>query len=305
MRSYALDKAVTQRSLLADYLVLAKPGIVGLVLVSTLTGMYLGGAGGGAGGGGGAVLDMSLLFWTLAGVGLSTAGACVLNNFLDRDIDSLMERTSQRALPSGSIPPANALVAGTVLPALGLSILVTRVNLVTATLTFAAVITYVVLYGMFLKRTTHHANQVGGIAGALPPLMGYAAVTGTLTVEALVLFAIVTLWQQPHALSLALKYRDQYRGAGIPAVPVVKGVHSTKKKILAYTAALVPASFLPWALEMAGSLYLAAALASGAVYLGLGVRFLISRRDHSMFLFFYSVIYLTVLFTALVVDMRV
>ena len=293
MRGYAIGRAVPYRSALSDYLMLTKPGIVALVLVSALTGMYMGGG-----------TDPGLIFWALTGIALATAASCVFNNYVDRDIDRLMERTSARPLALGTVPAGGALLEGVVLMGLSMSILITRVNAATTALTALASFIYVVVYGMALKRRTHLANQAGGISGALPPVMGYAAATGGVGLEVLALFAIVVLWQQPHALSLALKYRDQYRTAGVPAFPVVKGVLATKKRIAAYTAALLPVSMLPWWLGTAGTLYLLTAFAAGSAFLALGVRFLRSGRDSSMSIFFYSIIYLTVVFLAMVVDMR-
>lgn len=296
MREYALDKAVPSSGTAADYLVLMKPGIVGLVLISTLAGIYLGGRG---------ATELSVTMLALAGVGLATAGSAVLNNYIDRDIDRLMERTSSRALATGAISPGAALAMGFALVGLSMAILFGMVNTLTAVLTATAVFFYVVLYGMLMKRTTPLANQVGCVAGALPPVLGYAAATGTLNIEALSLFALVTFWQQPHALSLALKYKEDYARAGVPVVPVALGVEKTKAKIAMYTALLLPVSIVPWHLGMAGTTYLLTALPAGVLYLGLAVKFLRSRRDCDMFLFFYSVIYLTVVFTAMVVDMKV
>ena len=205
---YALGKDSTasvttgRTALFMDVFRLMKPGIVGLVMVSTLTGLYFGSAG---------AVDFTLIFKTLAGIGLATAGAAVLNNYLDRDIDSLMERTSNRALVKGTINPADALILSIILMLTALAILITDVNMLAAGFTALAVFTYVVLYGMVLKRRSSYANQIGGLAGALPPVIGYVAVTNTLSIEALALFGIVALWQQPHALSLALKYKGRLR----------------------------------------------------------------------------------------------
>lgn len=296
MRDIALDKGVSFRGALVDAIVLGKPGIVSLVLLSTLTGIYLATRG---------RVDFALALWTLAGVGLATSGSAVLNNFLDRDIDAKMERTSARALVTGTVTPVNALVAGLALVASGGALLFAVVNPLSAVLTLSAVFIYVVLYGVVLKRRSSLANQIGGIAGALPPVIGYAASTGTVGPEAMGLFLIVAVWQQPHALSLALKYRLDYAGASIPVVPVAKGVGPTKRRILLYTIALAPASLVPYALGMASYLYLSVALVACALFIVLAARFLVSKRDSNMFLFLYSIIYLTAVFMALVLDMVV
>ena len=294
MRTYALPASIADRSILTEYVVLMKPAIVGLVLVSTLTGMYIGARG---------AVELSLALWTLAGVGLATAGSAVLNNYVDRDIDKLMPRTSGRALAKGSIEAEYALILGTLLVGLSMSVLLNRVGVLTASITALAVFTYVVLYAMILKRRTPFANQIGGLAGALPPVLGITAVTGTLSVEALVLFAIVALWQQPHALSLALKYRAEYARASIPVIPVALGVRAAKLRIVLYTLVLVPVSTILFFTGMAGLFYLVTALALGGGWVFLSLRFWRSERRCDMFLFFYSILYLTLVFSVLVFDM--
>jgi protoheme IX farnesyltransferase len=294
MRDYALHTDVAVRGGLRDYFVLAKPGIVALVLVSALTGIFLGSRG---------AADSALILMALLGIGTATAGAAVLNNYFDRDIDPLMERTSGRALAKGTIAPASALMLGSALVAASVPLLAIGVNPLTAGLTMLAVFTYVVLYGMVLKRRSPAANQIGGLSGALPPVLGYAAVTGSVGVEALILFAIVAIWQQPHALSLALKYRADYAKASIPVIPVAKGVPATKWRIFFYTVLLLPASAMPYLTGVAGQWYLATAIVAGLVYLALSTRFLASRRSCDMFLFFYSIVYLTLLFSSMVLDM--
>lgn len=303
MREILLAGSIGRSVSVRDYLLLFKPGIVGLVLVSTLTGLYLGSLR--AGGGGVDPSVLLLIFWTLSGVGLATAGAGALNNFFDRDIDSLMQRTASRALVTGVISPPTALMAGLLMVAGSMAILGVAVNPLTASITFIAVFVYVVLYAMVLKRRSSWANQVGGIAGALPPVIGIAAATGTIGVEAIVLFAIVALWQQPHALSLALKYRRDYEAAGVPAVPVAKGVNATKKRILLYTLLLLPVSLLPVYFSMAGRIYLAVGVTSGLLFIAFSAKFLLSARESSINHFFFTILYLTVLFTAMVLDMVV
>ncbi len=297
MRDHVLDRSVAiSRPALVDYFVLTKPGIVGLVTVSTLSGIYLAGRG---------QVEFALLLWTMLGVALGTAGAAVLNNYIDRDIDSLMDRTSGRALVIGSVSSVHALAFGSVLVILSFAILAFLVNPLTAALTALAVFIYIVLYTMVLKRTSSAANQVGGLSGALPPVIGYAAATGTVGIEAALLFVLVAVWQQPHALSLALKYRDDYRAASIPVIPVAKGVRATKLRIALYTFVLLPVSILPYLTGMAGSAYLAVSLLAGLAFIVLAVRFLDSKSKASIFLFIYSIIYLTVVFTAMVLDMGV
>ncbi len=281
------------RTTAAEYITLVKPGIIGLVIVAALTGIYLGGRG---------EYDLSLILWTLGGLGAATAGSALLNNYFDRDIDRLMERTALRALAQGKVSPNKALLTGLLLVVLSVTVLALTVNTATALLTAIASLGYVVCYGILLKRRSPFANQIGGLAGALPPLIGYAAVTGGIDNRALILFTIVALWQQPHALSLALKYREQYARASIPVIPVAKGVHATKVRIFIYTLFLLPASTLLYFAGVTGAPYLVAAIALGLLYIGLALKFLPSTRQYSMFLFFFSILYLTLLFTAMILN---
>jgi protoheme IX farnesyltransferase len=176
------------------------------------------------------------------------------------------------------------------------------VSPLTALLTFSAVIGYVVVYSMIMKRNTPWANQFGGIAGALPPVIGYAAVSGGLDAQAWALFAIMVIWQQPHALSLALKYRNQYAAAGVPVIPVAKGVYATKQRIVIYNVLLLGVAALPYYFGMAGNFYLAVAMVISLMFLGMSIRFLLSPQSHNMQLFFFSIIYLILLFTSMVID---
>ena len=148
-------------------------------------------------------------------------------------------------------------------------------------------------------------TQIGGLAGALPPVIGYVAVTGTLNIEALALFLIVAVWQQPHALSLALRYKDDYAEAGIPVIPVAKGVFATKMRIAIYSLILLPVSIMPFLLGMAGYGFLIATVIAGTLFAFFSIRFLLSKKDRDMKLFFYSIVYLTAVFLAMVVDMNV
>lgn len=285
----------TTKEIIKDYLNLFKPGIVALVLISSLTGLYIGSH---------SPMTSSLIYLTLVGIGLATAGSAALNNYYDRDIDALMDRTSKRALPKGSIHPTVALISGLFLATIGPAIHYFYLNPVTGMLTFSAVIGYVVLYGMIMKRRTSWANQVGGIAGALPPVIGYTAATGVFDINALVLFLIVVLWQQPHALSLALKYREDYMKANIPVVPAVRGVKNTKIRILLYTLVLYPMSIMPYYIGLTGKMYLFACSIVSLIYIGLSIHFIYNKKPYSMFHFFYSIIFLIILFTFMVIDLN-
>lgn len=222
---------------------------------------------------------------------------------LDRDVDSLMERTSDRPLPRGAVSPRNALLFGLSLIALSFLILSWFVNLISASLAMLASFSYVVLYTILLKRRTPIATEIGGISGALPPVIGYVAGSGELDLKAFVLFLIMFMWQPPHFWVLALKYRDDYAKAGVPALPVARGVEITKVKTLLYTVSLLPLSLIPYMIGMAGRLYLSVAVAASLLYAGLTLKFLFSKKEESMKLFFFSIVYIAVLFTVLIVDL--
>jgi protoheme IX farnesyltransferase len=290
----AVDTSFSAGQFFKALLILPKPGIVLLSLVAGWTGVYIGSHGS---------PDSYVLIWTTLGLGLATAGAATLNNFLDRDIDSAMKRTSKRSLPSGVISPTFAYLLGTGLVIASLLVTDFFLGRLVTVLNGTAIFTYVVLYTLYLKRTTPFATHIGGIAGALPPLIGYAAAHGTLDFNAFILFLIIVVWQQPHFWALALKYRTDYASAGIPILPVAKGVQATKVRLFWYTVALLPTTVIPYYVEMAGSYYLATALVLNAVYIGLTVRFLYSEREKEMVLFFFSIFYLGVLFAVLVLDM--
>ncbi len=294
MKEYAIEGALPSRHAISDYLVLAKPGIVSLVMMSTLTGLCIARRG---------LPDLWLTVSVMTGIGLATAGSAILNNYIDRDIDSMMERTRSRAMAVEAFTPRNTVLTGIGLVAGAMIFMLSTLNSITAILTGVAAFGYVVLYTIILKRRSSFANQVGGIAGALPPVIGYVAVTQKIDLTALILFAISAVWQQPHALSIALKYRDQYAEAGIPVVPVAKGIDATKIRITLYTAVLLPLSIAPYVLGFSGLIYLSAAVLSGIIYLFLAIRFMRSGSSCNMFLFFYSIIYIVLIFAAMILNM--
>jgi protoheme IX farnesyltransferase len=282
------------QSVVGNYISLAKPGIVGLTLVAALTGIYFGNHG--------MLPHWNIIFWTFLTLGLATAGSCMLNNHYDRDIDRLMKRTSSRALAAGDVSANNVLAAGLLLTTIPLVLMAWVVNPQAAIVTAVGVVGYVGVYTMWMKRTTPWANQLGGIAGAVPPMVGYAAVTGELGAAAWILFAIMVVWQQPHALSLALKYREDYARAKVPVIPVACGVQATKIRIVVYTIGLIPVAVMPWFFDMAGSIYLVTSVLLSVLFLFMGVRFLLSDRDCDMRVFAYSIVYLVLLFGMMVID---
>ncbi len=289
-----VEKSVSYTSTLRDYLILTKPGIVTLVLITTLGGIYIGSRGN---------MDTAVIFWTLLGTGFAAAGSAVLNMVLDRDVDSLMERTSTRPLPRGAVNPINAVVLGVSLLIVAFTLLSFFVNLIAAILAMFASFTYVFLYTFILKRKTPIATEIGGISGALPPVIGYVASTGSFDLKALTLFLIMFMWQPPHFWVLALKYKEDYERAGIPTLPVSRGVKITKLKTLLYTVSLLPLSVIPYMIGMAGILYLVTAIVISILYVILTLKFLFSDKEESMKLFFFSILYLAILFTVLIVDL--
>ena len=278
-----------------DYILLTKPGIVLLVLITTLTGMYLAQGG---------FPPVDLVFWTLLGTGLASAGSAVLNQYFDRDLDALMERTKSRPLPLGSVSPSNAFWFGVILLSLSFLIMFFFTNPIATFFTALASFSYVSVYTLTLKRKTPLATEIGGISGALPPVIGYTAVTGSLGFEPLVLFLIMFLWQPPHFWVLAIKYAQDYKRAGIPTMPVAKGIEHTKVKTLLYTAALLPMSLLPYFYGLAGEIYFVCASLLSGIYLLLTLWFVFSKKPIGGFLFFYSILYLALLFSAMIFDLR-
>ncbi len=294
MHGQAVTVNSTDKSLFLEYIGIAKPGIVGLTLMATLTGVYFGNPG--------IQPDWQLIFLTLLTLGLATAGSCMMNNAYDRDIDALMKRTSTRAVAAGRIPAKDAMITGLLLAIISVLWMGLVVNPLAAVITSIGVIGYVGVYTMLAKRRTPWANQLGGIAGAVPPMVGYAAVTGELGAAAWILFIIMVVWQQPHALSLALKYRKDYARAGVPVIPVAKGVAATKQRIAIYCVALIPLAILPYAFGMAGDIYLATAIIFSMAFFVMAIRFLRSEKDCDMRLFGFSIIYLLAVFAVMVLD---
>ena len=289
-----VERTLHYTHLIKDYLVLTKPGIVTLVLITTLGGVYIGAKGD---------LDPIVTFWTLLGTGLAAAGSAVINMVLDRDIDSLMERTASRPLPRGSVSPVGAFLFGTLLILTSFTLMFLFVNPIATFLTILASFSYIVLYTILLKRKTPVATEIGGISGALPPVIGYVAGAGEFDIRALTLFLIMFMWQPPHFWALALKYREDYVRAGIPTLPVSRGIKVTKIKTLLYTVSLLPLSLVPYALGMTGKVYLLTASFMSLLYLILTLKFLFSKKEESMKLFFFSIIYIAVLFAVMIVDL--
>jgi protoheme IX farnesyltransferase len=248
---------------LGDYLQLTKPIIVSLLLFTTLTGMVVAAGG---------LPPLGMLLATLTGGALSAAGANTINQYLERDIDALMRRTRKRPIPSGAIKPVNALVFGLALSAASFVMLWLLVNLLSAVLATLGIAYYVLVYTVLLKRSTPQNIVVGGVAGAIPPLVGWAAVTNRIDVLAIFLFAIVFYWTPPHTWALVLLVKNDYARASIPMLPVAKGVQATTVRILLYTLLLVPLTLMLTPLRLMGLFYLTAALVLGGWHVVEAVR---------------------------------
>jgi heme o synthase len=278
-----------------DYVTLTKPRIMSLLLLTAAGGLVLGAEG---------LPSIGLAGATLGGLALACGGASALNHFLDRDIDRLMgRRTRLRPVAAGRIPPARALEFGLALSALSFAVLASFVNVLAALLALFGNLFYVLVYTRWLKRSTPQNIVIGGAAGAVPPVVGWAAATGDLTLPALLLFLIVFFWTPPHFWALALLIRRDYEAARVPMLPVVRGERETARAIVGYTALLVAVSLLPVVARTVGPLYLAAALLLGGLFLWLAVALLRQTTPaRSRRLFSYSLAYLALLFIALAVD---
>jgi protoheme IX farnesyltransferase len=277
-----------------DYLVLTKPGVMVLLLVTTLCAMLVAAQG---------VPSLWTLFWTLVGGALASGGAGAINHYVDRDIDAIMTRTRRRPLPAGRVAPEYALLFGIVLSVLAVYVLTAFVNPVAAVLSLSGNLFYVFVYTIWLKRTTPQNIVIGGAAGAVPPLVGWAAVTGQVSVPALLMFLLVFAWTPPHFWALALYKRGDYAAAGVPMLPAVRGEEETRRQILAYTVAMVLASLLFYPLGVLGVAYLVAAMVLGARFLWLVARLYRERSDQlAKRVFLYSMQYLGLLFAAMVID---
>jgi len=243
------------------------------------------------------------LFWTLVGGALASGGAGAINHYVDRDIDAIMTRTRRRPLPAGRVAPEYALLFGIVLSVLAVYVLTAFVNPVAAVLSLSGNLFYVFVYTIWLKRTTPQNIVIGGAAGAVPPLVGWAAVTGQVSVPALLMFLLVFAWTPPHFWALALYKRGDYAAAGVPMLPAVRGEEETRRQILVYTVATVLASLLFYPLGVLGVPYLVAAMVLGARFLWLVARLYRERSDQlAKRVFLYSMQYLGLLFTAMVID---
>ena len=283
------------RGVLADYVALTKPKVQSLLLFTTVTTMYVAGS-----------PSVGRVLLTCLGGYLSAGGAGAVNHYWDRDIDAQMARTASRPIPGGRVSPRAALIFGFILVALSVLLLATAVNPLAAGLSFAGFVGYVGVYTIWLKRRTPQNIVIGGAAGAVPPLVGWAAVTGHLGWTAVLLFAIVFYWTPPHFWALSLLMKDEYAKVGVPMMPVARGEAETRRQILLYSILLYAVTQLPFCAGGFGVTYLVASMLLGFCFVGGAIR-LYRRADRraALTLYLFSLAYLALLFTAMVVDRHV
>lgn len=252
------------------YYSLTKPGVLYGNVITAVAGFLLASKG---------QIDVGLFLATIGGTTLVIASACVVNNYLDQDIDQLMARTKNRAIVSGAIPGRNAVIFGTLLGLIGLVILALYTKPIVVIIGFIGFIDYVVLYGMLSKRLSTHGTLVGSVSGALPIFAGYCAVTGRVDIGAILVFVILFLWQMPEFYSIAIFRQKEYQAAGVPVITVVKGIPHTKVQILLYTIAFVIATLLLTAFGVTGWSYFITMAALGGYWIWLGIKGLRARDD--------------------------
>jgi protoheme IX farnesyltransferase len=282
------------RQTIGAYIALTKPRIIELLLVTTLPAMFVAAQG---------LPGFWLMVSTLAGGSLAAGGANAINCYLDRDIDAIMRRTRQRPIPSGQIAPERALAFGVGLSVIAFLFLWASVNLLTAALAVSAILFYVFIYTIWLKRSTVENIVIGGAAGAVPPLCGWTAVTNGLDAAPLIMFAIVFLWTPPHFWALAIGYTNDYARAGVPMLPVTKGATEARRRSLTYAVATVAISLALYLTGDVGVFYLASAAGLGAVFIWLTWKQMrLATTKAAMTLFRYSLTYLALIFVAMMLD---
>jgi protoheme IX farnesyltransferase len=282
------------RQLVADYFELTKPKVQTLLLFTTVTTMEVAGN-----------PSVGRIALTCLGGYLSAGGAGAVNHYYDRDIDAQMKRTASRPIPAGRIAPRAALAFGVALAALSFLLLSMTVNVLAAALSLSGFVGYVGVYTIWLKRRTPQNIVIGGAAGAVPPLVGWAAARGSLSWTAVYLFAIVFYWTPPHFWALSLLMKDEYAKVGVPMMPVARGERETRKQIVLYTLLLYAITQLPFCAGGFGGIYLACSMTLGLVFIGGAVR-LYRRADRraALQLYLFSLAYLALLFGAMVLDAK-
>ena len=276
------------------FLGLCKLKVVSLLLFTAFVGMLLSSQG---------YISLQLMLFGLIGIGLAAASGTAINHVVDFHIDGVMARTRKRPLPQAKITQTEALIFALSLALIAMLDLVIFVNTLTAVLTFLALIGYAVIYTMYLKRSTPMNIVWGGAAGAAPPLLGWVAMTGEVTLEAFLLFLIIFIWTPPHFWALAIKRKEEYAKAKIPMLPVTHGIDYTKRQVFYYSIALLLVSLLPFIIGMSGLIYLVGAVLLGAIFVFYAWRLLQTEGDQfAMKTFRFSIVYLSFIFTFLLID---
>lgn len=280
-----------------DYIAITKPGILRSNLIATFAGYWVAS---------GWQVQYGRLILVLLGTMLVMASACVFNNYFDREMDMKMERTRERGLPTGRMKPQNVLVYAALLGIAGLAVLFGFAGLLAGLFGIVGMFVYVVVYTLWLKRTSTWSTSVGAISGAMPPVIGYVAVTGTVDAGAWLLFALLFLWQPPHFWALGIRRKEEYRAAGFPLLPVVKGVRRTKLQMIPYVLLLLPVSVLFYTYDYAGIFFLIASSVLSVLWLGLTLKGLRVKEENDEAWakqnFLFSINYLTVSLIVLVLN---
>ncbi len=281
-------------SRIQQFYALTKPRVVSLIVFTAVIGMFLATPG---------MVPVTILFAATLGIALVAGAAAAVNCLVEQKIDALMLRTQRRPLPRGQITPLETLVFSGVVGGIGLALLYHWVNPLTMWLTLATFVGYAIIYTVILKPMTPQNIVIGGASGAMPPVLGWAAVTGDVTPQALTLFLIIFAWTPPHFWALALYRKDEYAKAGVPMLPVTHGDKFTRLHVLLYTIILLACSVLPFVTRMSGYVYLVSALMLGAVFMYYAVKIYTEYSDSlARRTFRYSILYLTLIFAALLVD---
>jgi protoheme IX farnesyltransferase len=292
LTTHVLSAGIAQR--IRAFYALTKPRVVSLIVFTAVIGMFLAAPG---------MVEPQVLLAGTLGIAMVAGAAAAVNCLVEQKIDALMSRTRWRPLPRGELSPLQTLVFAGALGGAGLWVLLHFVNALTMWLTVATFVGYAIVYTVILKPATPQNIVIGGASGAMPPVLGWAAVTGEVGIEAMVLFLIIFAWTPPHFWSLALYRTEDYARAGVPMLPVTHGKRYTRLQVLLYTLILFAASLLPYVIRMSGALYLAAATILGAIFLAHALRIHFAYTDAvAQKTFRYSIAYLALLFAALLVD---
>lgn len=292
-----IDPTSWYDSRVSDYISLLKPRVMSLVVFSGFAGLYLAPG----------TIHPFIAFIAILCIALGSGASGAINMWYERRTDSLMKRTRTRPIPTGKISPENAIEFAVILAFASVFIMGIAVNYMAAFLLLLAIVYYVFVYTIWLKPRTPQNIVIGGAAGAFPPVIGWAAVTGNVTIEPIILFAIIFMWTPPHFWALSLYRCEDYKKAGIPMLPVVAGVEETKKQILFYTMLLVPLTFVPVGFDICGIIYAISAAILGIIFIYHAIKVYLDNKKNtasktSINMFKYSVIYLFLLFTMMMVD---